>query len=86
MNWEKLGTGPLLHTALIGAGHSEWHTVTTQYDYMRDEIMVRFDSGTKPDGMCLHFNIPSRTLDPVAYAKATWPKWFVKGGETGAEA
>jgi hypothetical protein len=69
--------GMLLHTALLKAGHDEWHTVTTQFDMMRDDILVRFDSGTKPDGKLVQFNIPAHLFDPVEYAQAKWPKWFV---------
>jgi hypothetical protein len=73
--------GMLLHTALIAAGHNEWHTVTTDYDMMRDEILVRFDAGTKPDGKLVQFNIPAYLFDPVEYAKAKWPEWFTPKGQ-----
>jgi hypothetical protein len=66
-----------LHVALLNAGHDEWHTVTTDYDLYEDDIRVRFDSGTKPDGKLVQFRIPASLSDPVEYARAKWPHWFV---------
>jgi hypothetical protein len=72
-----MSVGMMLHNALLVAGHNEWHTVRTSYDLMHDEILVRFDAGMKPDGKCVNFNIPAHVPDPVEYARAKWPEWFV---------
>jgi hypothetical protein len=69
--------GLLLHNALLKAGHIEWHTVHTGFDISEDEILVRFDSGTKLDGKHIDFRIPAQLFDPVAYAQEKWPKRFV---------
>jgi hypothetical protein len=68
----------MLHNALLDAGHNEWHTVYTSYDLTENEILVRFDAGMKPDGKCVNFKIPAHLFDPVEYARAKWPEWFVK--------
>jgi hypothetical protein len=69
--------GMLLHNALLKAGHHEWHAVRTETDWLADEIMVRFDSGTKPDGKRVDFRVPNGVFDVVAYAQEKWPKWFL---------
>jgi hypothetical protein len=68
--------GILLHDALRNAGHPKWHTVRTETDWLRDEIIVRFDSGAKADRKHVDFRIPNGIFDPVAYAQEKWPKWF----------
>jgi hypothetical protein len=72
----------MLHTALTAAGHSEYDEVRTSYDINMDEVWVRFESGTKPDGKLVQFRIPASLFDPVEfdpveYARAKWPHWFV---------
>jgi hypothetical protein len=74
--------GTLLHSALTAAGHPEWHTVHTDYDLYKDEILVRFDRGPAEKRECVDFRIPDHMfdpvdpVDPVEYAQARWPHWF----------
>jgi hypothetical protein len=68
--------GSLLHDALRNAGHPEWHTVRTELDVLKDEIIVRFESGAKADRKYVEFRIPNWVFDPVAYAQDKWPKLF----------
>jgi hypothetical protein len=68
--------GMLLRNALLNAGHTEWHTVRTETDWLADEIIVRFESGVKADRKYVDFRIPNGIFDPVAYAQDKWPKWF----------
>jgi hypothetical protein len=64
----------MLHTALTAAGHSEYDEVRTSYDVNTDEVWVRFTAGTTK---IVQFNIPAHLTDPVEYARARWPEWFV---------
>lgn len=69
--------GILLHTALTAAGHPEWDRFDTWHDFASDMIVVTFHHGQAPDGKYVTFSIPNTLFDPVEYARAKWPKWFV---------
>lgn len=66
-----------LQAALTVAGHSDFHKWATRYDVVNDNIIVRFDA----DDRSVCFTMPAETVDPVAYAQAKWPEWFVKQEE-----
>jgi hypothetical protein len=72
--------GMLLHTALLKAGHEACDSYDTRYDTASNDIVVRFHYGTKSGGKYVCFSVPAHLFDPVEYAQAKWPEWFVKCG------
>jgi len=65
--------GHMLLGAARAAGHSELVDFETAFDAGSDEILVRLNGDEK--SVC--FRIPNHLFDPVQYAQAKWPGWFV---------
>jgi hypothetical protein len=68
--------GSMLLTAATAAGHHELCSFATDYDTYTDEVLVRLDTVNREKSV--NFRIPNYLFDPVEYARAKWPDWFVK--------
>jgi hypothetical protein len=68
--------GSMLLTAARAAGHSELVSYAVGLDIATDEILVRLDTVNRDKSV--NFRVPAHLFDPVEYAQAEWPEWFVK--------